>query len=145
MASEDQVRRYLAYWFQLGKKVLIQDGRQALLPQPVIRGDRYSPEFEACWQQITAEKSGDCYLEGTRQTIDELLSPGWEVSACARCQMPIPRLSLGTPSLDCPCVDLPNWPDTALPQPRSPVSSTQHLNDIRNRLLRAGQRSGSSE
>jgi hypothetical protein len=54
MASEQEVRQYLAYWFQLGKKVLIRNGQESLLPQPVIQGDRYSQAFEDCWQQILA-------------------------------------------------------------------------------------------
>lgn len=77
MAAQDQVRQYLAYWFQLGKKVFIKNGEAALLPQPVIRGDRYSDEFEECWQQISSLHSKDCYLEGTDQSIAELLTqPG---------------------------------------------------------------------
>ena len=59
MASENQVREYIAYWFQLGKKVLIRNGSEALLPQPVITGDRYSHEFEECWQKIISPDSGD--------------------------------------------------------------------------------------
>ncbi|MBE9178351.1 hypothetical protein IQ268_07085 [Oculatella sp. LEGE 06141] len=144
MASEAQVRQYLAYWFQLGKKVVIHDGRETLLPQPVIQGDRYSAEFESCWQRVTASNSGTCYLEGTNQTIDELLSSRWDVSSCARCAMPVPQLNLGTPSLECPCTDLPGWPDTELPQPRSPVDSTDRLNQIRDRLLQVGRQSNSS-
>jgi hypothetical protein len=51
MASENQVKKYIAYWFQLGKKVLIRNGSEALLPKSVIVGDLYSPEFEDCWQK----------------------------------------------------------------------------------------------
>ncbi|HEY9659576.1 MAG TPA: hypothetical protein V6C65_14045, partial [Allocoleopsis sp.] len=85
MASSDQVRRYLAYWFQLGKPVVIKNGETQILPQPVIQGDRYSPEFEACWQRIAAQDGRNCYLEGTAQTIEELLTPMWEIDPCARC------------------------------------------------------------
>jgi hypothetical protein len=136
MASENQVRDYLAYWFQLGKRVLIQGGQDSLLPSPVIRGDRYSPEFEACWQTAIASESGDCYLEGTSQTIAELLSPGWEIDPCCRCSMPVPMQLLGVSSLECPCSDLAGWPNTEVPQPRSPVSSQSSLLHIRDRLRR---------
>lgn len=138
MASEQDIRRYLAYWFQLGKRVLLNDGQQSQLPRPVIQGDRYSQEFERCWQDILSPASGDCYLEGTEQTIDELLSPQWEVSPCARCQMPVPVTSLGMPSLNCPCAELPNWPNFELPSPRSPLSSSEQLQHIRERLLKIG-------
>lgn len=134
MASSDQVRQYLAYWFQLGKQVLLQGGGKAVLPQPVIAGDRYSDAFEACWQQIQSPDSGDCYLEGTEQTIAELLSDGWEVTDCARCAMPVPIRSVGMNALECPCIDLPTWPNTELPQPRPPVSSATRLAAIRERL-----------
>jgi len=69
MASKHEVKQYLAYWFQLGKKVMTNNGSASLLPQPVIEGDRYSDEFETTWQQIISQDSGDCYLEGTQETI----------------------------------------------------------------------------
>ncbi|MEP0802555.1 hypothetical protein [Funiculus sociatus] len=137
MASKHQVRQYIAYWFQLGKKVLIHNGKEALLPQPVIQGDRYSEEFESCWQKIISPDSGDCYLEGTQETIAQLLTPGWDVSPCGRCEMPVPIKTVGMPPELCPCNDLPNWPNTEVPQPRSPVSSQSRLIEIRDRLQRA--------
>jgi hypothetical protein len=145
MAAQDQVRQYLAYWFQLGKKVFVKNGEVALLPQPVIRGDRYSDEFEKCWQQISSLDSKDCYLEGTDQSIAELLTPAWEISACARCAMPVPMPNLGMPALTCPCIDLPTWPDTEMPQPRSPISTQSQLIQIRDRLMQAGKRASASK
>jgi hypothetical protein len=144
MASQAQVRQYLAYWFQLGKKVLICNGQEALLPQPVIRGDRYSDEFEECWQRVLAPESRDSYLEGTSQTIAELLTSAWEINPCARCEMPVPVPDLGIPALTCPCIDLPLWPSSEIPQPRSPISTQAQLTQIRDRLLGAGRRAKSS-
>ena len=135
MASQHQVREYLAYWFQLGKKVLIRNGSEALLPKSVTAGDRYSKEFEECWQKIIAPDSGDCYLEGTNETISQLLTPAWEIDPCARCAMPIPLQARGMPPDSCPCFDLPTWPDNETPKPRSPVSNQTQLLGIRNRLL----------
>ncbi|MBD1879298.1 MULTISPECIES: hypothetical protein [unclassified Coleofasciculus] len=137
MASQHQVKQYLAYWFQLGKKVLIRNGQEALLPQPVIRGDRYSQEFENCWQQILSPDSGDCYLEGTAEPIAQLLTPAWDVSPCSRCTMPVPVRTVGMPPLACPCNDLSGWPNTEVPLPRSPVSSQNRLVEIRDRLRNA--------
>ena len=139
MASEQQVKQYLAYWFQLGKKVLIHNGQEALLPRPVIRGDRYSQEFEDCWQQIRSSGSEDCHLEGTSETIAELLTPRWDVEPCSRCAMPVPIRQVGMPPLDCPCNDLPTWPNTEVPQPRSPISTQGRLTEIRERLLKASE------
>lgn len=136
MASEEQVRKYLAYWFQLGKQVVIKNGDEKLLPQPIYKGDRYSLEFEACWQRITDPKSGVCYLEGTNESIEELLTSKWEILLCCRCTMPIPTATLGMPPDNCPCIDLPSWPNTAVPQPRSSVESQNHLRTISNRLLK---------
>lgn len=134
MASEQQVKRYLAYWFQLGKKVVIGNGQSSVLPQPVIAGDRYSDQFEQIWQQLISPKSGDCYLEGTQETIGDLLTPKWDISPCARCEMPVPVINVGMPPELCPCNDLPTWPNTELPAPRDPVSSTGRLQGIRDRL-----------
>ncbi len=135
MASQQEVKRYLAYWFQLGKKVVIKNGAETLLPKSVIAGDRYSDEFEECWQKITSPEYGDCYLEGTHETIPQLLSPYWEMFPCARCTMPIPVRNVGMPSDLCPCNDLADWPNTELPLPRSPVSNQVQLKSIRDRLM----------
>jgi hypothetical protein len=137
MASENQVRQYLAYWFQLGKGVVIRGGADVLLPRPVIAGDRYSQAFEECWQQLIATDSGDCYLEGTSQTIAELLSPAWEINPCSRCSMPVPVRSVGVAALECPCIDIPDWPNTEVPTPRAPVDNQTLLMRIRDRLRQA--------
>ncbi|OLP19568.1 hypothetical protein BST81_04705 [Leptolyngbya sp. 'hensonii'] len=134
MASEHQVRQYLAYWFQLGKKLLIHNGRTVVLPQPVIEGDRYSRQFEDCWQQVKAVDAGDCYLEGTTYTISELLTPAWDISSCARCSMPVPMVNAAVASLECPCIDIPTWPNLDAPLPRSPISTQAKLVEIRDRL-----------
>lgn len=134
MTSAQEVRQYLAYWFQLGKRVLIRNGQESLLPQPVFQGDRYSQAFENCWQLLTSPDSGDCYLEGTQETIAELLTSEWVINPCARCSMPVPVRDVGMPPLSCPCNDLSNWPNTELPPPRSAVNSQAQLMDIRDRL-----------
>ena len=134
MASKQEVREYLAYWFQLGKKIVLQNSSAPFLPSPVIQGDRYSKEFEDCWRDILAVGGQDCYLEGTDHTIEELLSPTWQLEECARCEMPIPLPTSGMPALVCPCNDLPLWPNHDVPGPRKPVSSISHLTGIRERL-----------
>lgn len=134
MASQTQVKQYLAYWFQLGKKVLLRNGAESRLPQPVIEGDRYSRAFEDCWNQILSPESGECYLQGMEQSIDELLSSEWELEQCSRCSMPVPMRAMGMPSSCCPCFDLPNWPNLDAPQPRLPVSTRLYLLNICNRL-----------
>ncbi|MBD2771517.1 hypothetical protein [Iningainema tapete] len=135
MASKQDVKRYLAYWFQLGKKVVINNGAATLLPRKVIEGDRYSEEFEECWQKIISKESGECHLEGTRETIAELLTPDWDMLPCARCSMPVPIRSVGMPPELCPCNNLVGWPNTELPAPRSPVNTQEQLMAIRDRLL----------
>lgn len=134
MASEQAVKEYLAYWFQLGKKVVMGDRSQTVIPQQIMQGEGYSQEFENCWQQITAPNVKDSYLEGTLETISQLLTENWQISPCARCTMPVPRLDVGIASLLCPCTDLSNWPNTKLPQPRSPVNSQAKLTAICDQL-----------
>jgi hypothetical protein len=135
MASKQEVRQYLAYWFQLGKKVVFVNGAATLQPKEVIQGDRYSQEFEEAWQRIISPNAGDCYLEGTEETIGQLLTNAWDMSYCARCSMPIIIRNLGMPTLSCPCNDLNSWPNEELPPPRSPVSSQEQLKNIRDRLV----------
>jgi hypothetical protein len=135
MATKQEVKKYLAYWFQLGKKVVTGNGQANFLPQPVLKGDRYSEEFEACWQKIISPENSDCYLEGTQETIAELLTPTWELEPCSRCNMPVAMRNVGMPAVLCPCNDLPGWPNSELPSPRSPISSQEQLMAIRDRLL----------
>ena len=135
MASETEVKRYLAYWFQLGKKIVIDNGAASLQPVKIFDGENYSNEFEECWKEVLSPKSGECYLEGTQQTVTELLSPDWDMASCWRCEMPVPQRSLGMPSLSCPCNDIQNWPNTELPAPREPVGSQNQLTKIRDSLL----------
>lgn len=139
MASQQKVKQYLAYWFQLGKKVWIGSKQEAVLPSPVLAGNSYSQAFEDCWQYLISPESGDCHLEGTEQTIAELLSSSWETISCARCDMPVPVKDLGMQSMVCPCYDLPTWPNTALPAPRNPVDSQECLRQIGKRLQFLGK------
>jgi hypothetical protein len=134
MASQENVKKYLAYWFQLGKKIVVNNETAILHPQPVLAGDRYSQEFENCWQQITLELAGNCHLEGTDQTISQLLTPEWEFLQCARCTMPVPMREIGMPALSCPCHDLLGWPNTELPLPHSPINTKERLSAIRDRI-----------
>jgi hypothetical protein len=131
MASTIEVRQYLAHWFQLGKTVTIPNGH-CIAPAQVLRNDRYTPEFEECWRQTIANQ--DAYLEGTVQTVAELLTDRWDVVNCARCTMPIPLPAVGLPQdLNCTCHDLATWPNSNLPLPRA-------AGDVRNSTLSLRQR-----
>ena len=135
MASSDQVKQYLACWLQLGKKLVIDNGREVICPETVVINNQYSPEFEECWQKLLAMEGKNCYLEGVEPTIDVLLSPAWDIASCVKCQMPIPQLDLGLQSPPgCPCVDIPLWPNIDLPIPHSPIAIQSHLKRIKARL-----------
>jgi hypothetical protein len=134
MASQDQVRSFLAHWFQLGKPIILSAGSGEWLPSPVYyRGD-YSQSFEDCWQRIMATGGEGCYLKGTNTTLAEMISPGWDVTACARCSMPVAIPSLGQATSPCPCHDLHTWPNYDVPTPRVAVDDGHHLADIQRRL-----------
>lgn len=137
MASYNEVKSYLAHWFQLGKQVISNDGRRAYHLDKVIQGDRFSPEFEACWAEIMKTDGRAYYLQGTAQTISQLLLPAWDIVSCARCEMPIPMPQVELMQHDCPCNDLPNWPNQEVPRPRLPVNSQQHLSEMNARLQSA--------
>lgn len=133
MASQQDVQKYLAYWFQLGKSIVVNN-QQPQLPAPIFHGNDYSPAFKTCWHAIMAHNGEDSYLEGTDQTIAELLQPAWEFSDCARCEMPIPMRVVGYEETICPCNDLLTWPNQDIPTPRSPVDTQGHLISIQKRL-----------
>jgi hypothetical protein len=145
MAHPTQVKKYLAYWFQLGKKVILPHSHGDFLPEPIFQDGTYSPQFEACWQQLQSAQEPDAYLEGTVYTIAELLTPQWEISPCARCEMPVPTITLGLPPVSCPCSDLPGWPNTELPSPRVAVNTHYQLTAIRDRLLKTTRQDNSPQ
>lgn len=136
MASEEKVKRYLAYWFQLGKKIVINNGQETVITQKIFNGNKYSDEFEQIWQKVNDSKNGDCYLENTIETIQELLSSRWDIMSCSRCEMPVPMIDLGMQSNNCTCSDLDNWPNNELPPPRDAIDSKYRLLKITNSLAR---------
>ena len=134
MASSQQVRAYLAHWFQLGKPVILDNGRSECLPRPIFGVNGYSGDFEACWQRILQYDGVGCYIRGTQVEISDLLSPAWEIGLCPRCPMPI-ALTTGRSTPDpCPCHDVPSWPNDQTPVPRLVVDNRKHLSQLRERL-----------
>ncbi len=141
MATPLQVREYLAHWFQLGKRVILPATQETLLPNPIFYQGSYSAEFEAGWQRLNEPQNAQAYLDGTPQTIAELLTQAWEISPCSRCEMPVPIVDLGQPLIGCPCHDLPSWPNTGIPMPRRAVDSQRQLSNLRSRLLNLAETS----
>ncbi len=137
MASPTEVKTYLAHWFQLGKAVKSDHDKTRYQPSKVIQGDRFSAEFETCWDSIIAAKGEALYLEGTDQTIAELLSPQWDVVNCSRCEMPVPIAPIRVEAHLCPCNDLDSWPNEEIPRPRLPVNNLEQLGQVVERLKRS--------
>jgi hypothetical protein len=79
MASESKVRHYLGYWLQFGKKIIMYNGTVAKGLESAISREGYSQEFEDLWAEVRSPDSGNCRLEGSWETIDELLTPQWEI------------------------------------------------------------------
>lgn len=136
MATQLQVKEYIAYWFQLGKRITVSNGTEFFCPKSVLHGDCYSAEFESCWQQILTADLGNCYLEDTTQTIAQLLTPNWELTQCARCQIPIPTKITGTLPGTCLCDELANWPNLDLPAPHLPLGNRKYLDKICSDLVK---------
>lgn len=136
MAESATVKKYLAYWFQLGKKMILPNQGITLLPSKIYshHGGDYSQEFEDCWNLINQKENQDCYLEGTSQTIQQLLSSKWEITDCARCSMPVPMIDIGFQASGCMCGDMDNWPNNELPTPRNPVNNQSKLKKISESL-----------
>ena len=141
MAGELKVKDYVAYWLQTGKRLFSPAVPEGHHVTSIVQGDRYSSEFEECWAHVRDPASGDCYVEGMDQTIQDLLTSEWEVVSCPRCEMPMPMMTMGVTSCPCPCSDLELWPNLEIPQPRSPIDSNAHLMAIRSRLLAMSRRS----
>lgn len=134
MATQEQVRSFLAHWFQLGKPVVLADNDKECLPCPVYYKNSYSQSFEDCWQQIMSTEGEGCYLKGTTQTVADMMSTGWDITSCARCDMPVAVPSVGMMKSPCPCFDLHTWPNYDVPTPRMAIDDGHHLGEIQRRL-----------
>lgn len=121
MASLTEVKHYLACWFQLGKEVVLSDpaGVRRIKPERILSTQQLSSEFEDCWQTIYSSAS-HCSLEGTDESIADLLTDRWEMTQCARCQLYIalPVRGLATEWTPCPCANLSHWPNFETLPPR---------------------------
>lgn len=144
MANATEVKEYLSYWFQLGKSVVFPKSQVIVRPDPIFSQHAFSPAFEACWQRMVLS-SEDCYLEGTEQSVRDLLKPEWEMISCARCDLPIARSRNHIPTCLCPCIDLASWPNLELPQPRLPLHRGSALRNVHKRLLTRSQADSKTE
>lgn len=138
MALPIQVKNYLAYWFQLGRGLRMPPGETLVKPNLVLAHEGYSAGFEVIWRQLLdPHVAAHSYLDGTTQTIAQLLQPDWEICDCARCGLPIPMKSRGLPEMTCPCGDLDTLPNLdELPAPRQAADNNQVLQDVCGRLNR---------
>lgn len=134
MASAQQVREYLAYWFQLGKPMVLDNGRSECLPQPIFSQGRFSHAFEDCWQHILDCCGQGCYVKGTNVTVAMMLTSAWEIEGCPRCPMPVLMPTAGIGFDPCPCHDVPSWPNDEIPVPRLGIKDEEHLDRLRSRL-----------
>ncbi len=135
MAARSDVKQYLAYWLQLGKKIFIKGQPQAVGLDRVINHEQYDEVFEQLWLNVSGKQANLAYLEGTDETIQDLLSTEWQIVDCPRCELRLPCLDLGPRQFNsCPCEGLNNWPNYDTLQPRSPVITKTHLSSICDRL-----------
>ncbi|MEN9203213.1 MAG: hypothetical protein Q6K80_06720 [Thermostichus sp. DG_1_6_bins_120] len=120
MAAPNQVKAYVACWLQLGKAVLWDRpaGLERLRPEPLLGLGSLSQEFQLSWQRMNLDP-WHCYLEGTQESLGQLLSPAWEIQSCGRCGLPVPLpMTPATPVGPCPCSDLKEWPNSTTVPPR---------------------------
>lgn len=121
MASQPDVKAYLACWLQLGKAI---DARIHTLPDTIRIGSvlslsAFSAEFEQVWRAVFAHAQW-CYLAGTDESIGDLLSDRWTIADCGRCGLHVPisedGLAIAGP---CPCADMmDSWPNAETLPPR---------------------------
>ncbi|MEN9224725.1 MAG: hypothetical protein Q6L60_09360 [Thermostichus sp. HHBFW_bins_43] len=120
MAAPSQVKAYVACWLQLGKGVVCEHpgGSERIQPRSVLGLGSLSQEFQHSWQCMSADP-WRCYLEGTHESLGQLLSPAWEIGSCGRCGLPVPLPATTATAIGpCPCSDLKVWPNSATLPPR---------------------------
>ncbi|MEO1132700.1 MAG: hypothetical protein AAFX40_08340 [Cyanobacteria bacterium J06639_1] len=142
MASPSAVKAYLACWLQLGKAIDARINAQpdTLKPDSVVSLSALSLEFEQLWNDIK-DCAACCYLAGTDESIEDLLSDRWEITNCGRCGMHVPVLESGQVSSGpCPCADMMDaWPNAETLPPRLNAGAIDptvcRLEQVRDRLL----------
>lgn len=108
MATELEIKQFVAEWMNVGKIVMSPMGE--LRAQSLDSAYRYTPEYDKLWSYLWKRKT-KCYLLGTTQTFDKL-ERAWELSRCIHCDLPV-MLPIGYyPSQfgSEPCVALGLWP-----------------------------------
>lgn len=132
MASKTEVKEYLAYWMQLGRKLVVAD-RLVSLDQ-VVAGDHYTTRFEEIWQESQAQAEFTS-LEGSEVSLKQLFAPTYELLDCPRCHLPLPSPDLGPrPAQSCPCDHLKLLPNLDTVPPRLPIDTGAKLRSIYQRL-----------
>jgi hypothetical protein len=131
MATHQELRHYLAHWFQLGKPLILKGVPHIITP--TLNTDRPSEEFEQLWEEIL-QAPHLASLEGSETTLGELLSGNWEIMDCARCEMPIPLKNSGTLTNHCICQDMETWPNSDTLAPHNPIDDHDRLQQLRHRL-----------
>ncbi|MFQ3613021.1 MAG: hypothetical protein SNJ68_04785 [Cyanobacteriota bacterium] len=140
MAAPNQVKAYVACWLQLGKVVLCNHpaGIDCLRPEPLLSLGSLSQEFQLSWHRMSMDP-WHCHLEGTHESLGQLLSPAWEISPCSRCGLPVPLPATPATAIGpCPCSDLKGWPNPATVPPRvqdEQFSQVATLRSVHQRLM----------
>lgn len=136
MASRTFVKNYIAQWMQMGKSVSLSTQGEQVSIYKILDGEEYSSSFNKLWDEISTTKADQAYLDGTDQTINDLLSDRWEIIGCARCSLLVPSLDLGPRvPVCCPCNDLPSHPNLDLVAPHVPVKLSTAINGLCDRLI----------
>lgn len=135
MASRTLVKTYLAQWMQMGKSVHLVQQNKEIFIHKIIQGEKYSSGFNQLWLEISTTKAQEAYLNGTDQTISDLLSNRWEIIPCARCNLLLPCLDMGARKpISCPCDDLIGHPNLDSIAPHPPIKTLNHLDNLCDRL-----------
>jgi hypothetical protein len=137
MASSKLVKQYLAQWLQLGQSLEVPSEGRQIQQRSTVTGGNFSSAFEKLWQEITQPSLiNQVHLYHTHETVGQLLSSEWDILPCARCNCLVACLGLGARQPNpCPCNALHNFPNLDSLPPRLPVATTDHLVQIRDRVV----------
>lgn len=135
MATEEEVKSYLAYWFQVGKNVEIGTNREKKNVNKIfsLSSNEYSQEFNSLWEKIV-EEADTSFLEDTSFSIKKLLSSEIEIVACSVCNA-IVASGIFFTNNSCICSNIPLWPNLDIPQPKKLLDSNCALLKIVQKLM----------
>jgi signal transduction histidine kinase len=95
MADLKALKSYVAYYVSRGKSIRSPFQGDLSFQGIVYQHTGYHPQFQQFWESLQQQRDFDeLSIVGDRLSFQQLLQQDWDISPCARCDLPIPTPSV---------------------------------------------------